>query len=275
MKFEKKHIFILLFSTILFVLLIFSLIFLVGKNKSPVIAFYGLEEKIVKALESSFEKNSSNYFTKEKQKYSFLILDEEVSLENHLKSNNDIAVVFSYGGANQNSVSKNALVFDKHIFTVMPTSMKLASNNSLPILLNHLEIDINNNALSKIDSKKIVDLDYVLNLGKNEDFRKDYQVNMTIIGESDKNLSYFLSAFIESRFGVDELNKLNDFLTLKQMEINYENLFEYPETQYLKSICDEIIGIKKEKLFHSEWEDMSFVDVQNYMETKDMCICKS
>ena len=133
MKFEKKHIFILLFCTILFVLLIFSLIFLVGKNKSPVIAFYGLEEKIVKALESSFEKNCSNYFTKEKQKYSFLILDEEVSLENHLKSNNDIAVVFSYGGANQNSVSKNALVFDKHIFTVMPTSMKLASNNSLTV----------------------------------------------------------------------------------------------------------------------------------------------
>ena len=270
MKFEKKHIFILLFCTILLILLIFSLIFLVEKNKSPVIAFYGLEEKIVKALESSFEKNSSNYFTKEKQKYSFLVLEEEDSLENHLKSNKDIAVVFSYGGANQNSVSENALVFDKSILSVMPTSMKLASNNSLPILLNHLEIDINNNAFSKIDSKKIVDLDYVLNLGKNEDFRKDYQVNMTIIGESDKNLSYFLSAFIESRFGVEELNKLNDFLTSNQIEINYENLFEYPETQCLKSICDELLNLKKEKLVHSEWEDMSFVDVQNYMETKQV-----
>ena len=37
-----------------------------------------------------------------------------------------------------------------------------------------------------------------------------------------------------------------------------------------KSLKHKQLNLKKEKLVHSEWEDMSFVDVQNYMETKQV-----
>ena len=268
MKIEKKHTFILLFCIFFVILLVFSLIFVNSKTKMQIIGFYDLEPKIIEAIKTSFDKNAPSFFSREKQKYGYLIFDSDQSLETQLAKNKNVAVVFSYHGESQNSISEKASTVDKAVLEIMPTSMKRLSNNSYPILQNHLEMAVLNEINVTFKNNQIALLDKVLETAEKENENGNFYAMMTGIGNSDKILSYFLSAMIESRYGVDELNKVNQFLSENQNEIDFSTLFDNEEVKSLKIVCDELASLKSAGLFHSQWDEMAFVDVQNFMEAK-------
>lgn len=267
MKFKKKHLFILLFCIILLFLLILSIVFAVSKNTSPIIAFYDLETNIIEAIKTSFDEKSV-LFSEEKQKYKYLILDSELPLKSQLDDNKHIAVVFSYNGASQDSISKTASKFDSKIFGIMPSSMRNVSNNSLPILLNHLEMDVYNKVFVKFEKNEIASLSKVFDAGNREAASGNFNSIMTLNGQNDKILSYFLSGYIESRYGIEELNKITDFLSENQRIYEKQDFLEIPELEKLKVVCDEMLALKKAGLFHSAWDEMSFDDIKNFMESK-------
>jgi hypothetical protein len=268
MKIEKKHTFILLFCIFFVILLVFSLIFVNSKTKMQIIGFYDLEPKIIEAIKTSFDKNAPLFLSRKSQKYEYLIFDSDLPLETQLAKNKNVAVVFSYHGESQNSISEKASSVDKAVLEIMPTSMKRLSNNSYPILQNHLEMAVLNEINVTFKNNQIALLDKVLETAEKESQSGKFYALMTGIGNSDKVLSYFLSAMIESRYGVDELNKVNQFLSENQNEIDFSTLFDNEEVKSLKLVCDELASLKSAGLFHSQWDEMAFVDVQNFMEAK-------
>jgi hypothetical protein len=233
-----------------------------------IIGFYDLEPKIVEAIKSSFDENAPSFLSRKGQKYEYLVFDSEQPLEKQLEENKNVAVVFSYHGESQKSISEKASSIDKSVLEIMPTSMKRLSNNSYPILQNHLEMGVLNEVYVTFKNSQIALFDKVLETAEKESKNGKYSVVMTGIGNSDKILSYFLSAMIESRYGVEELNKINQFLSENQNEIDFSTLFDNEEVKSLKLVCDELASLKSAGLFHSQWDEMAFVDVQNFMEAK-------
>ena len=267
MKFKKKHLFILLFCIILLFLLIFFIVSAISRNTSPIIGFYDLEPNIIEAIKTSFDEKS-DLFSNKKQKYRYLVLDSELPLKSQLDENKHIAVVFSYNGASQDSISKSASKFDSKILGIMPSSMRNVSNNSLPILLNHLEMDVYNKVYVNFGKNEIASLTKVLEVGKVEVDSEKFNTVMTLNGQNDKILSYFLSGYIESRYGIEELNKITAFLSENQKIYENQDFLEVPELEKLKLVCDEMLALKKSGLFHSAWDEMAFDDIKNFMEAK-------
>ena len=233
-----------------------------------IIGFYDLEPKIVEAIKSSFDENAPSFLSRKGQKYEYLVFDSEQPLEKQLEENKNVAVVFSYHGESQKSISEKASSIDKSVLEIMPTSMKRLSNNSYPILQNHLEMGVLNEVYVTFKNSQIALFDKVLETAEKESKNGKYSVVMTGIGNSDKILSYFLSAMIESRYGVEKLNKINQFLSENQNEMDISTILDNEELKSLKLVCDELARLKSAGIFHSQWDEMAFVNVQNFMETK-------
>ena len=85
MKLTKKAIYILIFSIILLSCAIFLSFFIIAKNKTPNVVFYGLEEKIVESIKETFLEEGKKFFTKKDQRINFLVLDENLPLKRQLK----------------------------------------------------------------------------------------------------------------------------------------------------------------------------------------------
>lgn len=267
MKNKKNAVIISIFCIILIFILVFALFF---RTKTPIIAFYCLENEIVEAIKTSFDKGAKSIFSNKNQKYEYLVLDSEISLKSQLEEMKNVTVVFSYNGNSQESVGKDALKFENSILSTMPTSMRQVSNNSLPLLLNHLEMSVLNEVFIKFSGSEIASLQKTLEIAESEKQTGKFYVTMTSIGSDDKVLSCFLSAYIESRYGVEELNKINDFLANNQEKVTSGEIFENPELEKLELVCKELLALKNDGFLHSSWDEMSFDDVNNFMETKNV-----
>ena len=75
-----------------------------------IIGFYDLEPKIVEAIKSSFDENAPSFLSRKGQKYEYLVFDSEQPLEKQLEENKNVAVVFSYHGESQKSISEKATI---------------------------------------------------------------------------------------------------------------------------------------------------------------------
>lgn len=273
MKLTKKAIYILIFSIILLSCAIFLSFFIIAKNKTPNVVFYGLENNIVESIKETFLEEGKNYFTKKNQKVNFLVLDENLPLKSQLKKIKNVVTVFSYNDNSQRDIANNAITFNSACYQLMPTSMKNAANNSLPILLNHLEIAVDNRIYVQIKNDKIYSFDALIEEGKNYLNENFYHAIFVPFGESDKVLSYFLSAYIEARFGVDELNKINKFLAENEGALYFDTVIEFEELKNLKIVLDELKNLKEEKLFPADWEHYVFNDLSVLMSAKKIAFC--
>ena len=162
MKLTKKAIYILIFSIILLSCAIFLSFFIIAKNKTPNVVFYGLEEKIVESIKETFLEEGKKFFTKKDQRINFLVLDENLPLKRQLKKIKNVVTVFSYNNNSQRDIADNAITYNSACYQLMPTSMRKVANKSLPILLNHLEIAVDNRIYVQIKNDKIYSLDELI-----------------------------------------------------------------------------------------------------------------
>ena len=273
MKLTKKAIYILIFSIILLSCAIFLSFFIIAKNKTPNVVFYGLEEKIVESIKETFLEEGKKFFTKKDQRINFLVLDENLPLKRQLKKIKNVVTVFSYNNNSQRDIADNAITYNSACYQLMPTSMRKVANKSLSILLNHLEIAVDNRIYVQIKNDKIYSLDALIEEGKNYLNENIYHTIFAALGAEDKVLSYFLSAYIEARFGVDELNKINNYLAMNEDSLHFDTVIESEKLRNLKIVLDELKIWKKEKLFHADWEHYVFNDFSVLMSAKKIAFC--
>ena len=125
-------------------------------------------------------------------------------------------------------------------------------------------MDVYNKVFVKFEKNEIASLSKVFDAGNREAASGNFNTIMTLNGQNDKILSYFLSGYIESRYGIEELNKITDFLSENQRIYEKQDFLEIPELEKLKVVCDEMLVLKKAGLFHSAWDEMSFDDIKNF-----------
>lgn len=270
MTFSKKKIIVCLVSVLALAVLGTVFFVVVPKIKTESVlkvAFYEIDERTKDSIQVEFEKLAKSNLIEEK-KLQFVELDKNLSLKENLGNEKNVSVVFSYNGQSQKSISDEAVIFDNAKVSLMPQNIQRLNEKCLPILINNIELCMINPVFSELNDG-VNYLDLVLEKLKTADTKSKYSMPITIPAKDDKVLSLVVSALLESRYGIEELNKVRDYIIQNEgKKLFVADLLNNEEFTSFAAVVNELVSAKKEGLMHPQWHTMSFDDVENFMATK-------
>ena len=272
MKLKRKALIIILIISLIVFCIALTSISIIQSNKPSVIAFYNLTETEVNTIKEELAVLIQTYSTNNKKiyKYSFLTLDDTLPLQIQLNSNKNIVLCFSWYG-NEKTEIKSSIKPSVESLNQLPSTLRTATLNSLPILLDHSEIAYRVQLLSQNNFLPFLTMEEFVNFA--EANRTETTFPLLIAGADNKTIGYFLSSLVEMKLGSSAAKNLAYYISENENKINNSNFLEemliYPldnSSNSLNTIITELNTFKNQGLLNSQWTSFSFEELQLAME---------
>lgn len=248
----------LIFSFLFSIFIISTCLFFLLSQKIT-IAFYDVPEKVQKSyekiiIEEATKLNKANYLK-------FITYNSSLSLESQLQPKVDL--LFCQSSVSSKFLEKKAkqlpLSLTSGLLSTFRTLVKNNNNIFYPILLDHFEIGYSTESLLQENKEQFVSLQDFFQTVKQQ---KKTGSPIIVLGGDDSELLQFITAFIESTYGIEGINNLvRNLRNAKTEEEIAKAKILYNIT--LEDALTQIKALKTNNLLHPQWLSIQFTDFEN------------
>lgn len=236
------------------------------KSKNLDVAFYKLSDLVKKELENYVSQSYDGKIT-------FTDISEEQFDARKIAKKYDL--FFSWNGSAVNKLEKYSEPLPEGITSQMPTSLRRKAEKALPIIIDHYEFDYYRKA------KTDAGLDFPQNIVELESYLKKMRsytfTPFFCAGGNDDTLLALIGGFVEAFGGTASYNELISNFTKRPslaqtLDFELSKSGKKQDSFTLRAILDMLRNWQEEGLVHPNWYRGTQVDVEAFMDVKQIAI---
>ncbi|MCR5045962.1 MAG: hypothetical protein K6A42_05250 [Treponema sp.] len=255
---KKRTLLILIAAAVVIVAAGIFITVAVINAKTIKVAFYGLDERVQKAVKGEIDK--MNF-----RRVRYYVLDEEEIISNDYKKKYSILIMKNSLLAKMSE--DDFIPMREEIFEALPTSIRNStlsssgkSHYALPLLLDHFEIAYYRILQEQLNFEP--PQSYGALLRCLEKMKEEIDIPLVCAGANDNNLFAFVSVMSEILYGAEDYKKMLSVVK-DNASLNKDNL---PEE--LTRVLDEIKAMQNKELLYPAWTKTSSRDIVYFMQER-------